>query len=130
MHFLFPALAAAQLINVSRPGEEPQLLEATEDVTLWAPELASKGGPASAEKRRRHFDVPAQLAGRTIGTELVWTIHMYQSLVDFSSYKLGLPGVPMHIDLVSILDAQPLQIMAKDGNVGRGVAWGGWLRRV
>lgn len=43
--------------------------------------------------------------------------HHTQSLVDFSTYKLGLPGVPMSIDLVSILDAQPLQIMAKDNKV-------------
>jgi hypothetical protein len=37
MYYLFPVLAAAQLIHVARPGEEPELLEATEDMTLWVP---------------------------------------------------------------------------------------------
>jgi len=116
---VFPVLAAAQLINVSRPGEEPDMLEAPEDMTLWAPELTGRGGaPATADKRRRYFDTPSQLAGRTIGSEYVWTFHLYQSLIDFASYKLGLPGVPVHIDLVPICDTQPLQIMSKDNKVG------------
>lgn len=119
MHFKFPVLAAAQLINVSRPGEEPPLLEAAEDVRAWCPELASKcGGPAPPEKRRRFFDIPANLAGRVLGTEFVWTLHLHQSLIDFSTYKLGLAGVPFGIDLVSLLDVQPLQIMAKNDKTG------------
>lgn len=39
-----PLLAAAQLINVSELGSEPDLLTATEDVRLWAPECAGKDG--------------------------------------------------------------------------------------
>lgn len=35
MYYMVPALAAAQMINVSRPGEEPSLLDAQEDVALW-----------------------------------------------------------------------------------------------
>jgi hypothetical protein len=121
MHFRFPVLAAAQLVNVSRRGEEPGLLDATEDMRLWCPELASSrtGGPAAADKRRRFFDTPANLAGRVLGPEYVWTLHLHQSLIDFSTYKLGLAGVPFSIDLVSLLDVQPLQIMAKDHQVGR-----------
>lgn len=113
MHYLVPALAAAQVINVSRAGEEPALLGAAEDVSLWCPELKGK----SSDKRRRFFDAPAHLEGRVITPEHVWTMHIYQALVDFSTYKLGLPGVPMSIDLVSLLDAQPLQIMSKDRKV-------------
>jgi hypothetical protein len=120
MYYHFPVLAAAQQINVSRRGEEPPLLDAPEDVRLWAPELEHKGAPFTPEKRRRFFDAPEKLAGRVIGPEFVWTMHIHQSLIDFSTYKLGLPGVPVHIDLVSILDAQPLQIMAKDNKVRRG----------
>jgi hypothetical protein len=111
MHYHFPVLAAAQLINVSRPGEEPGLLEATEDMTLWDPALTGRGGaPLAPEKRRAFFDKPSHLEGREIGTDLVWTVHITQSLIDFSTYKLGLPGVPAHIDLVPVLDAQPLQV--------------------
>jgi hypothetical protein len=119
MHYKFPALAAAQLVNISPVGQEPDPLAASEDVTAWAPELADKrtGAPLPPEKRRRFFDHAANLAGRSITTEHVWTMHFHQSLVDFSTYKLGLPGVPVHIDLTSILDAMPLQIMAKDAGV-------------
>ena len=117
MHYYVPALAAAQVVNVARPGEEPPLLAATEDVSAWCPELRGK----SADKRRRFFDTPANLAGREIGTDLVWTMHIFQSLVDFSAYKLGLPGVPVAIDLVPVLDAMPLQVMAKDRAVRVGV---------
>ncbi|GBF99476.1 hypothetical protein Rsub_12144 [Raphidocelis subcapitata] len=119
MHYHFPVLAAAQLINVSRPGEEPDLLAAAEDMTLWDAALSGRGGaPLPSDKRRAFFDKPSHLAGREIGTDLVWTMHITQSLIDFSTYKLGLPGVPVHIDLVPVLDAQPLQIMAKTGKTG------------
>ncbi|KAI8472125.1 MAG: hypothetical protein J3K34DRAFT_415223 [Monoraphidium minutum] len=115
MHFKFPVLAAAQLLNVSRRGEEPPMLDAQEDVRLWCPELAARcGGPAAADKRRRFFDTPSNLVGRALGPEYVWTLHLHQSLIDFTTYKLGLSGVPFGIDLVSLLDAQPLQVMAKD----------------
>ncbi|GBF87352.1 hypothetical protein Rsub_00063 [Raphidocelis subcapitata] len=119
MHFHYPAIASAQLINVSRPGEEPDPLEAEEDVTLWAPDVAGRGGaPLASAARARFFDKPSNLAGRVVGPEYVWTMHIHQALIDFTTYKLGLPGVPVGIDLVNILDAQPLQIMAKDGKSG------------
>jgi hypothetical protein len=121
MHFRFPVLAAAQLVNVAPRGQEPPLLEAQEDVRLFCPQLAaSDGAPAPAAARRRLFDAPGGLAGVTMSPDHVWTIHLHQSLIDFSTYKLGLAGVPFGIDLVSLLDRQPLQIMAKDGGVGGG----------
>ncbi|KIZ01954.1 hypothetical protein MNEG_6006 [Monoraphidium neglectum] len=119
MHFRFPVLAAAQLVNVAPRGQEPPLLEAQEDVRLFCPQLAaSDGAPAPAAARRRLFDAPGGLAGVTMSPDHVWTIHLHQSLIDFSTYKLGLAGVPFGIDLVSLLDRQPLQIMAKDGGSG------------
>lgn len=39
-----PVLAACQLVNVSEPGCEPPLTEATEDMRLFSPELADKKG--------------------------------------------------------------------------------------
>lgn len=94
---------------------------------LWCPELTARGGGAATpDKRRRFFDTPSNLAGRVMGSEYVWTLHLHQSLIDFATYKLRLPGVPVSIDLVSLLDTQPLQIMAKDGEVRGGVVGGGW----
>lgn len=43
-YFMNPVLAACQLVNVSEPGQEPQLTEATEDMRLFSSELADKKG--------------------------------------------------------------------------------------
>lgn len=43
-YFMNPVLAACQLVNVSEPGKEPPLAEATEDMRLFSPELADKKG--------------------------------------------------------------------------------------
>jgi hypothetical protein len=42
--FLNPVLASCQLVNVSRPGEEPAVWEAQEDMRLLSEELADKNG--------------------------------------------------------------------------------------
>lgn len=43
-YFMNPVLACCQLVNVSHPGSEPQLIEAQEDMRLFAPALADKQG--------------------------------------------------------------------------------------
>jgi hypothetical protein len=127
-YFHFPCFAAAEYICVSRPGEEPPLLSPVEDLTLWDPALVAKarGGAAPApltpSARKRFFDVPANLAGRVLDTEHVWTFQLHQSLINFATYKCGLPGMPLGIDLAPLLSCQPLQIMAKDGEVRGGGA--------
>lgn len=50
-YFMNPVLAACQMVNVAKPGEEPQLTEATEDMRLFAPELADKQGECWAQPR-------------------------------------------------------------------------------
>jgi hypothetical protein len=42
--FLNPVLASCQLVNVSRPGEEPDAWEAQEDMRLLSTELSDKNG--------------------------------------------------------------------------------------
>jgi hypothetical protein len=42
--FLNPVLASCQLVNVSRPGEEPGVWEAQEDMRLLSEELTDKNG--------------------------------------------------------------------------------------
>jgi hypothetical protein len=42
--FLNPVLASCQLVNVSRPGEEPDMWEAEEDMRLLSDALADKSG--------------------------------------------------------------------------------------
>jgi hypothetical protein len=188
-YFMNPVLAASQLVNVSRRGQEPEdPWEAREDLTLWAPELrelqggggaggggdGGAGAPLSAERRRRWCDVPTNLAGRYFGKgrmcgrdgeaaagggaggggagdgggaaggenggggrdpdlgaknddgaargdddddDLVWTFHLYQHLIDFSSYRLSV-GPFAAVDLAGALDRQPLQLTLKDVDRG------------
>lgn len=44
--FLNPVLASCQLVNVARPGEEPGVWDAQEDMRLLSDELADKNGEA------------------------------------------------------------------------------------
>jgi hypothetical protein len=46
-YFMNPVLAACQLVNVSRPGEEPGMWDAKEDVRLMLPgaTVGGAGGP-------------------------------------------------------------------------------------
>ena len=82
--FMNPILAACQLINVSKDGEAPDMWDVKEDMRLFGPELAVKGGDAlPADKRRKWCDAPKNLEGRQYGTEHVWTFHIWQHLIDF-----------------------------------------------
>ncbi|WIA11789.1 hypothetical protein OEZ85_011882 [Tetradesmus obliquus] len=113
-YFMNPVLAACQMVNVALPGSEPSLTEATEDMRLFAPELADKtGAPLSPEKRRKWCDVPKHLAGKQFSTEHVYTFHIWQHLIDFSTYKLSVGGF-VNLDLTHALNCQPLQLTCKD----------------
>jgi hypothetical protein len=49
-------------------------------------------------------------------TRHTYTFHIWQHLIDFSSYKLSVGGL-VNLDLASTLAAQPLQITCKDFQV-------------
>eukprot|EP00775_Hariotina_reticulata_P003271 gene3271-3548_t len=113
-YFMSPLLAACQLVNVSQPGEQPALMEAQEDMRLFAPELVDKdGAPMSADKRRKWCDNPKNLEGKMFDTNNIYTFHIWQHLIDFSSYKLSV-GNWVNIDLAAALNGQPLQLTCKD----------------
>jgi hypothetical protein len=144
-YFMNPVLAACQLANVSRAGEEPQdPWEAQEDLRLWAPELVVDGGeagsattdqrPMPSEQRRRWCDCSQNLAQRNFEPreDLVWTFHVYQHLIDFASYRLnvGLKGF-FDIDLAPTLDCQPLQLTLKDVDAKEyAMSWLVWHERL
>jgi hypothetical protein len=142
-----PVLAACQLANVSRAGEEPQdPWEVSEDLRLWAPELVVVDGggiegastvnkqPMPSEQRRRWCDSPQNLVQRCFEPreDLVWTFHVYQHLIDFASYRLnvGLKGF-FDIDLAPALDCQPLQLTLKDVDANKyAMSWLVWHERL
>ena len=57
------------------------------------------------------------LEGRTFDPDYVWTFHIWQHLIDFSTYRLSVGGF-MGLDLAHALNGQPLQLTCKDTEVG------------
>lgn len=75
---------------------------------------APRHTPAVASERRRKWcDAPKNLAGRKLSPDHTYTFHIWQHLIDFSSYKLSVGGL-VNIDLAAALNAQPLQLTCKD----------------
>ena len=75
--------------------------------------------PVISDRRRKWCDQPKNLAGRTFSPDHTYTFHIWQHLIDFSSYKLSVGGL-VNIDLAAALNAQPLQLTCKDIKVGQG----------
>lgn len=113
-YFLNPLLAACQLVNVSKPGEEPQdLYAAQEDCRLLHPDLAGKdGAPVPADKRRKWCDIPSNMVDLEIRTDLVYTFQWWQHLVDLSQYKVHV-GPFVAFDMCPFMCAQPMQLLIK-----------------
>jgi hypothetical protein len=82
---------------------------------LVAPSAVT-GAPLSPDKRRKWCDVPKHLDGLVLDTANVWTFHIYQHLIDFSTYKLSV-GSFVNIDLAPALNGQPLQLTVCDTQV-------------
>uniref|UniRef100_A0A383W1Y2 Domain of unknown function at the cortex 1 domain-containing protein n=1 Tax=Tetradesmus obliquus TaxID=3088 RepID=A0A383W1Y2_TETOB len=116
--FLNPVLASCQLVNVSKPGQEPDMWEAEEDMRLLSDALTDKNGnPMPAEKRRRWFDSPANAGSVLISKDYVYTWHVWQHWCNISTYRLQLNSL-LSFDLCQFSEGQPMQIMAKDQSTG------------
>jgi hypothetical protein len=86
-YFLNPLIAAAQIMNVSKPEDAPPIWEAREDCRLLHPALVSAdGSPMPAEKRRRWCDEPKNVEGMYFDTEHVYTLHLWQHVRFFVSW--------------------------------------------
>ncbi|KAI8474441.1 MAG: hypothetical protein J3K34DRAFT_407807 [Monoraphidium minutum] len=115
--FYNPIIAACQLINVARQGEEPDMWGAKEDARLLSPALCDgRGRPMEADKRRKWCDDPDNVEGLAFDPDLVYTFHIYQHMMDFGAYKVHIG--PMAFDLTCMLSSQPLQLFVKDVDNG------------
>lgn len=112
-YLLVPMVAAAQIINVALPGDEPDpSREIPENMTLYDDTLVDqKGSPLMWSKRQKVFRDAKMRKDRVFTEEHVWTFTMYQSQVNLASYVLD---VGLRFDLATHLDGQPLQFMMKD----------------
>ena len=48
------------------------------------------GAPLSSDKRKAYFAAKRNRTGRVFDTDLVWTFHFYQHLVDIGKYELNM----------------------------------------
>lgn len=71
----------------------------------------------NADKRRKWCDNPANLEGRVLGTEYVWTIQFWQHMLDPVNYRLSVAGL-FSIDCAPLLHCQPLSLTVKDYETG------------
>uniref|UniRef100_A0A383VBM9 Domain of unknown function at the cortex 1 domain-containing protein n=1 Tax=Tetradesmus obliquus TaxID=3088 RepID=A0A383VBM9_TETOB len=113
-HILAPLIAAAQVVNVSKPGQEPNMLDVEEDMTAFDAGLVGSwsGKALSGAKRRALFGGKAARQGRCFDTEHVWTFQVYDHVCDYGSFLLPIPF--FKVDLVQVLDGQPMQLLLKD----------------
>jgi hypothetical protein len=51
-----------------------------------------------------------------LDTQHVYTFHIWQHLIDFSTYKLSVGGF-VNVDLAAALNGQPLQLTVYDTKV-------------
>ncbi|KAF6248268.1 hypothetical protein COO60DRAFT_1707179 [Scenedesmus sp. NREL 46B-D3] len=117
-HILAPLIAAAQVVNVSEPGQEPGMLEAKEDITAFDASLVGSwsGKALPGSRRRALFGGKAARQGRCFDTEHVWTFQVYDAVCDYASFRLPIPF--FKVDLVQVLDGQPMQLLLKDTSSG------------
>ena len=79
-----------------------------------------------AEKRRKFCDNPANIEDLWWEPGYVYTYHVYQHLIDFSTFKLNVGGF-FGLDIAFALNGQPLQVTIRDLNVScRGHGNHGW----
>eukprot|EP00882_Tetradesmus_deserticola_P027925 GHRQ01031071.1.p1 GENE.GHRQ01031071.1~~GHRQ01031071.1.p1 ORF type:complete len:145 (-),score=73.64 GHRQ01031071.1:71-505(-) len=101
-HILAPLIAAAQVVNVSKPGQEPSMLDAEEDMTAFDASLVGgwSGKALTGCKRRALFGGKAARQGRCFDTQHVWTFQVYDHLCDYASFQLPIPF--FKVDLVQV----------------------------
>jgi len=117
-YFVSPVLTTCNVLNASLPGQEPDMWDTPEDVTLFdARAVDSNGQPLSSDKRKKFYDKKSNMVGLHVTPDLVWTLHAWQHVLDLPTYKLCM-GPMMTIDLTAILKGQPIQIMSKNTQTG------------
>ncbi|KAI8464539.1 MAG: hypothetical protein J3K34DRAFT_526123 [Monoraphidium minutum] len=116
-HLFSPLITASQIINVAPEGQEPDMMEAREDMRAFTRALAKGGEPLPVAARRKHFQAAKNRAGVNFDTQHVWTFHLWQEFIDYAAYVLSLSY--SSYDLTQHLDGQPLQFMIKDTSTGR-----------
>lgn len=101
-HIFAPIIGASQVINVSKPGQEPDMLAAEEDMTLYDSCLTSgsSGKAMSSSRRKSFFASEANREGRCYDTEHVWTFQLFDQNMDYSTFMLPIPL--FKLDLIQV----------------------------
>jgi len=108
-YVLTPLVTAAQNIVVSQPGQEPNVLypdDLEEDMSLCSAVFQTM----SSMKRKQYFSKRANLDLYSFDSSLVYTFDFYQHLLNVATLDVDLGF--LKYDLVKVLGARPLQILA------------------
>ena len=113
-YFLNPLFQTIQLLNVSLPGEEPDLTAypLAEQTGLLGGIFAQRA--VDWQARKKYFASAANGRQHMLQPEHVYTMEFYEDKLDMSTFQLAVLG--MRFDLSRYLDGQPLQIMGKIGS--------------
>lgn len=129
-HIVGVMAAAAQLLNVSRPGQEPTMAEAEDDARLLLMPGAEGGEPVTAACRRAFFRRPTNRAGRFFTPDMVITTGYFDHSFDYNTFRMSVPLFGS-LDMVKAMDAQPVMITMKDRASGQPVlSFEVWHRRM
>lgn len=105
--------ALVQIINCSKPGEEPALDNPIEDMRLLGTLFRKPNGdPLPGIERKRLMSDQRNYSRLLYDTENIWTFHFWQHLLDLSTFNLDMSL--RQFSLSGHLNGQPLQLMAKD----------------
>ena len=108
-YILTPLVTAAQNIVVSQPGQEPNIMypdDLEEDMSQCSATFRSM----SSLKRKQYFSKRANLELYSFDSSMVYTFDFYQHLLNVATLDVDLGF--LKYDLVKVLGARPLQIMA------------------
>ena len=105
--------ATSQLLSGDAPDNEPDIRSIIdEDTSLFGGVF--KNSDVSSSRRKRHLASPERSAHYYFDTESIYTFDFYQNILDCESYSLDLGFTKIGIG--SILDGQPIQVLAKTRN--------------
>ncbi|GBF99169.1 hypothetical protein Rsub_11614 [Raphidocelis subcapitata] len=113
-----PLVAAAQLLNVSRRGEEPAPMAAREDTRLLLGPAAQSGAPMTTAQRQRFFKRPENRAGRCWSPDQVVTMFVFDHAFDYHTYHMNTP-LMIRFNMISVLDGQPVEVALHDRASGQ-----------
>mmetsp|Transcript_30754 Transcript_30754/g.64212 ORF Transcript_30754/g.64212 Transcript_30754/m.64212 type:complete len:331 (-) Transcript_30754:992-1984(-) len=110
---MVPLAGDCKTLNVSRPGEEPDITakEFVEKTSLLT-ELTEEEPFLSVEQRKKVLRDPKQNGRYMLHPDYVYTFELYDDVIDFADYSIKIPVVGQ-FPLKHPLNSQPFTLIAE-----------------